>query len=351
MPDGNPNQAIFDAVVRHRIALERATAADLKEVVKFLDEVKADIAARLARATPGRRAQLESLLEDARSIQGEAYRKITDSLSTRFRDRAAKEAEFHAEKFRAAGIEASINRLTGEAAFQAAMSRPMDGAILSDWLTELGEGGRRRVDKALRISWTEGESLGNAVRRVRATVDISKRSAQTLVRTANTHISNAVQQASAEANADIVKEVEWRSVLDSRTTWICRSRDGERYPIDSGPRPPAHPGCRSIVTEVLKDYAPPQRETYADWLKRQPASVQDEIIGPARGKLLRAGKFDVQDFVDLRGKPLTLDELAAIDASRQAAKKAKADKEFAGNARARAKGMASFRGNARNFRR
>jgi len=330
VPDGNPNQAIFDAVVRHRIALERATAADLKEVVKFLDEVK---------------------VEDARSIQGEAYRKITDSLSTRFRDRAAKEAEFHAEKFRAAGIEAGINRLTGEAAFQAAMSRPMDGAILSDWLTELGEGGRRRVDKALRISWTEGESLGNAVKRVRATVDISKRSAQTLVRTANTHISNAVQQASAEANADIVKEVEWRSVLDSRTTWICRSRDGERYPIDSGPRPPAHPGCRSIVTEVLKDYAPPQRETYADWLKRQPASVQDEIIGPARGKLLRAGKFDVQDFVDLRGRPLTLAELAAIDASRQAAKKAKADKEFAANARARAKGMASFRGNARNFRR
>jgi hypothetical protein len=131
----------------------------------------------------------------------------------------------------------------------------------------------------------------------------------------------------------------------------CRSRDGERYPVDSGPRPPAHPGCRSIVTEVLKDYAPPQRETYADWLKRQPAAVQDEIIGPARGRLLRAGKFEVSDFVDLRGKPLTLDELARINASREAAKKAKANAEFAGNAKARAKGMASFRGNARNFRR
>jgi hypothetical protein len=55
--------------------------------------------------------------------------------------------------------------------------------------------------------------------------------------------------------------------------------------------------------------------------------------------------------VDLRGKPLTLDELARINASREAAKKAKANAEFAGNAKARAKGMASFRGNARNFRR
>jgi len=609
MPDGNPNQSLYDAAVRHRIAIERYTTADLKEVVKFLDELKADIAGRLARATPGRRAQLEGLLDDIRSIQGEAYRKITDSLSTRFRSRAAQEAEFHFEKFRAAGIEAGVNRITAEAAFQAAMTRPMDGAVLGDWLSQLGEGARRRVDRALRISWTEGESLTNAVNRVRATVDISKRSAQTLVRTANTHISNAVQQASAEANSDLVKEVEWRSVLDGRTTWVCfpaetkvqalgateklfrrwyegemivittargnklrgtpnhpvltatgwlplhkikkgtqvfnadlvevggvdsrqdvsvpasfgaisdalnkptlsdvlvvgsspadfhgdgmgpdqeievvnpkgnlglwiksgapehvinalfgarhcgpllltdgaakphffrgapvpqppeitsgsvqtlvepafgtaslkaiensagplariehgnrpdfigldelvtlspceigpdpvslqeggdggdgaavffrelpcgrairvfqdhvisvrvenaachvynlqtslgyyiagslivhncRSRDGERYPVDSGPRPPAHPGCRSIVTEVLKGYAPPQRETYADWIKRQPASVQDEILGPTRGKLLRSGRYTVTDFVDQRGKPLTLVEL------------------------------------------
>jgi len=336
MPDGNPAQALYDAAVRHRIAVERYTARDLREVQKFLDELRADILARIANATPGRRAQLEALLDDVRSIHSEVYRKIQDSLSMRFRDRAAQEAEFHAAKFRAAGLEGAVNRITADAAFQAAMARPMDGAVLGDWLSQLEPGARNRMNRALTISWTEGESLDRAVRRVRGVIDVNKRSAQTLVRTANTHISNAVQQASAEANADIVKEVEWRSVLDGRTTPVCQSRDGERYPIDSGPRPPAHPGCRSIVIEVLKEFPPPERETYSDWIKRQPAEVQDEILGPTRGKLLRSGKYSVGDFVDTRGQPLTLDELKA--------RRGKADLDaWRKGARERERGMKSFR--------
>jgi len=344
LPDANPAQSIFDQTVRHRIAIERYSAEDSKKVLKFLDELRADIASRIARATPGRKAQLESLLEDVREIHGRVYQRIQSELSTRFRDRAAEAAGFHADKFKNAGIEASINRVTADAAYQAALTRPMDGAILSEWLTTMEPSARARIDRALRISWTEGESLDRAVRRMREQVDVSKRSARTLIRTANTHISNAVQQASAEANADIVKEVEWRSVLDSRTTPTCQMRSGKRYPIDSGPRPPAHPGCRSIVIEVLKDFPPPKSETYAEWLKRQPADVQDEILGPNRGKLLRSGRYDVGDFVDVKGTPLTLAEI-------RAARQAKVDAGFAKGAKERAKGMASFRKNAGKFRR
>ncbi len=343
MPD-SPAQSIFDQTVRHRIAIERYSAEDSKKVLKFLDELRADIASRIARATPGRRAQLESILDDVREIHGRVYQRIQSELSTRFRDRAAEAADFHADKFKSAGIEASINRLTADAAYQAALTRPMDGAILSEWLTTMEPAARGRIDRALRISFTEGESLDRAVRRVREQIDVSKRSARTLIRTANTHISNAVQQASAEANADLVKEVEWRSVLDSRTTPVCQSRSGHRYPINSGPRPPAHPGCRSIVIEVLKDFPPPKSETYAEWLKRQPADVQDDILGPNRGALLRSGRYDVGDFVDVKGTPLTLAEI-------RAARQAKTDRDFAKNAKERAKGMASFRKNAGKFRR
>lgn len=344
MPDANPAQSIFDQTVRHRIAIERYSAEDSKKVLKFLDELRADIASRIARATPGRRAQLESILDDVREIHGRVYQRIQSELSTRFRDRAAEAAEFHADKFKSAGIEASINRLTADAAYQAALTRPMDGAILSEWLTTMEPAARNRIDRALRISFTEGESLDRAVRRVREQVDISKRSAKTLIRTANTHISNAVQQASAEANADLVKEVEWRSVLDSRTTPVCQMRSGQRYPINSGPRPPAHPGCRSIVIEVLKDFPPPKSETYAEWLKRQPAEVQDDILGPNRGALLRSGRYDVGDFVDVKGTPLTLAEI-------RAARQRKVNEGFAEGMKARAKGMASFRKKASSFRR
>lgn len=309
MADGNPNQAIFDAAVRHRIALERYSTEDAKQVLRWLEDLKTDIQARLVRATPGRRGQLERLLDDVREIHTATYRRINDELTGRWRTRAGLEADFHAEKLRGSGIEATISRLTTDGAYQAALSRPMDGAVLEDWLTGLSSGARSRIDKALTISWTEGESLDKAVKRIRDVTEINKRSARTLVRTANTHISNAVQQASAEANSDIVAEVEWRSVLDSRTSPICRSRDGQRYPINEGPRPPAHPGCRSIVTEVLKDFAPPQRETYPEWIERQPNKVQDEILGPTRAELLRQGKFKVTEFTADTGEVIRLADL------------------------------------------
>jgi hypothetical protein len=54
---------------------------------------------------------------------------------------------------------------------------------------------------------------------------------------------------------------------------------------------------------------PLPRETYAQWLKRQPAPTQDDILGPARGKLFRSGKLTVDRFVDMKGKTLTLAEL------------------------------------------
>jgi SPP1 gp7 family putative phage head morphogenesis protein len=323
----NPNQSIFDDTVRHRIALERYSDQDARQALKFLDELKQDIAARIARATPGRQSQLRRLLADVGEIHDATYRKINDELTGRWQERAGLEATFQADKLgsavasgaasgagaasggSAAGVQLTISKLTTDAAFQAAMARPMDGAILSDWLTSLDEGARRRLDRALTISWTEGESLDRAVRRMRETVDISKRGARTLVRTANTHISNAVQQASAEANADIVKEVEWRSTLDSRTSEICRHRDGKRYPVNEGPRPPAHPNCRSIIIELLSDFPPPQREIYSEWIARQPASVQDEVLGPTRGKLLRQGKYKVTEFTNSAGKRIPLKDL------------------------------------------
>jgi len=306
MTEGNPNQSIFDYTVRHRIALERYSAQDSKRVLKWIDELRADVLAQMAKATPGRKAQLDRLLEDVASIHDATYSKISKDLRSRWRERAGLEAESQVEKFRFASIEANISRLTTDAAFQAAMARPMDGAIMSDWLTSMSNGARRRLNRALTISWAEGESLDRAVRRVTDTVEISKRGARTLVRTANTHISNAVQQASAEANSDIIKELEWRSVLDSRTSPVCVVRDGERYPVDSGPRPPAHPGCRSIVTEILDGFAPPQRETYSEWLNRQPADVQDEVLGPVRGGMLRNGTFKVSQYTDPEGNVIPL---------------------------------------------
>jgi hypothetical protein len=97
---------------------------------------------------------------------------------------------------------------------------------------------------------------------------------------------------------------------------------------------PAHHQCRSTTVPVLKSWeelgipglkdapestraalggAVPGKLTYGDWLKRQPASMQDLALGKGRAALFRAGKLDVRDLVDSTGRSLTLKELRALE--------------------------------------
>lgn len=96
---------------------------------------------------------------------------------------------------------------------------------------------------------------------------------------------------------------EWVSVLDSRTTDICLSRNGKIYPYATGPRPPAHYNCRSTIIPVTAFVPVP---TYYEWIQRQPVAVQDDILGKSRGVRLRKGEFDAKTLPKFDGsRPLT----------------------------------------------
>lgn len=121
------------------------------------------------------------------------------------------------------------------------------------------------------------------------------------------------------------------STLDSKTSRICIARSGLEYNKDH--RPVGHslpylggPGrahwqCRSSGLRLLKgqtkfsgtqssaDGYVDANMTYGAWLKTQPAGVQDDVLGKARGKLFRDGGLDIQGFTNDRGRWLTLDEL------------------------------------------
>jgi len=48
---------------------------------------------------------------------------------------------------------------------------------------------------------------------------------------------------------------------------------------------------------------------YGDWLGRQSAAFQDDVLGPTRGALFRRGDLPIDKFVNRHGKTLTLAEL------------------------------------------
>jgi hypothetical protein len=117
---------------------------------------------------------------------------------------------------------------------------------------------------------------------------------------------------------------------------VCRSLDGQVYAIDAGPRPPIHISDRcTVIPELDEEFQKYMKgatrpsvadgkaskvdasESYYEWLKRQPASFQDEVLGPTRGKLFRDGGLSAKRFSELQldrnFKPLTLEEMRAIE--------------------------------------
>ncbi len=166
---------------------------------------------------------------------------------------------------------------------------------------------------------------------------LHKKQAGTLIRTLANSTSVTARNNFLKANQSYFDGYEWVSVLDSRTSLICASRDGKVYPItddpEKSPKPPAHFSCRSTITPRLKpQYEKSDKEskrrpatgasgekkvnsktTYESWLKRQPKEFQDDVLGPSRGRLFRNGGLTLSKFVDQQGKTLTLDELRKVE--------------------------------------
>jgi len=192
--------------------------------------------------------------------------------------------------------------------------------------------------------FAEGETTSQILQSLRGTkarnyadgiLSTIDKNTKTMVRTSLQNVSSAARQSVWEENSDIVESVEWVSVLDARTTEQCQALDGEIFPIDSGPRPPIHYNCRSTIVPVLpedlqyleKGAKRPSKgadgveivsakTTYYDWLKTQPDSFQDHVLGVGKAEIFRSGELSTQEFreIQLRSleKPVTLAEMERI---------------------------------------
>ncbi|OTA15770.1 phage Mu F like family protein [Xenorhabdus beddingii] len=159
---------------------------------------------------------------------------------------------------------------------------------------------------------------------------------QMVARTTLQHAHSVAATDFYKENPDLIKYEEFSAILDNKTSAVCRSLSGNRYPLGEGPRPPLHPNCRSRLLPVLDDkYAnlfvtEPVgnsewgEETYYEWLYRQPANRQDIVLGKTRAQLFRDGGLSPERFAKLQldkyFRPMTLKELKKIipDAFRKA---------------------------------
>jgi SPP1 gp7 family putative phage head morphogenesis protein len=200
------------------------------------------------------------------------------------------------------------------------------------------------VRDSIRIGFVEGETIDQLVRRIRGTrvnqfkdgiLEINRRNAEALVRTAVSHTAQSARDDVFAANSDIIKGWRFTATLDSRTSAVCRGLDGKVFDIGKGPKPPRHWNCRSVSVAVLRswremgidiDETPnpantrasmngqvPATETYDSWLRKQPVEFQNDVLGVKKAQLFRAG-LTLDKFTNRQGDELSLSELARKEA-------------------------------------
>lgn len=235
-------------------------------------------------------------------------------------------------------------------------SEPFRGKILKEHTQRMSANVLDRVRTEIRLGMQAEESIPDLVRRIKGPRVLGRtvRETEALVRTAVTHVSNAGMMGTFQDNEQILAGLRFTAALDDRTTEICLSLDGEIFKLDDSriPEPPLHWNCRSalvpepdwkglgmeppsdgpravrdtstIAEEDLDRRVSARRRTgdlgrasqvssnatATQWLKDQPAHVQDKMLGRGKAQLFRDGKITLKDLVRRDNSVVPLSELA-----------------------------------------
>lgn len=337
------NDDIMDLEIRHQVGVQRLGTSVLQKLVPILDKADAEIVAQLLkRGADGSftARRLEALLQSIREINRDAHTELGRELRAELRDVAKYEGQYQANLLeKAIPIRADIVTPPASVLNAVVTSRPFQGKLLREMVSELEASKARMLRDAIRLGVVEGQTIQEMARRVRGTrganyrdgiMAISRRRAEALVRTAVSHTTSAAREETYLANADILRGEAWIATLDASTCLSCQSLDGQEFELGKGPRTPLHIACRCVRVPLTKSWQEmgfgqgdlpegtrasmngqvPASMTYNEWLKKQPAAVQDEALGPTRGRMFRSGEVESVDrFVNRNGDAWTLDEL------------------------------------------
>lgn len=380
------NENYFDASIRHQIGIRRLTAGEVNRVLALMEKADRELVmkirerlTRLGSVEDFTSRRLALLLADVRDARAEMIRQVRRQTTGTLLELGGMEVDFEQRliqtsvpiDLRFAAVDAAVLR---EIVFR----RPFQGRLLREQFQALSAADRRNLTAALQLGLAQGESVQQIVRRVAGTraenfrdgaLAITRRNAETVVRTSINHVSNASREALWDANEDMIAALRWTATLDGRTSPVCRGRDGKLAPIGGkdlpegsqalsppGARPPAHMSCRSVmiavldgegilgtrptvvstktrrrreidfrrmareqgrpIQEIRREWAErnigavPASTSYDQFLRRQPAGFQDEVLGQTKGRLFRQGDLEMDQFIDRRGNELTLAQLS-----------------------------------------
>lgn len=393
MPNQAPtaNEQIADQITTHSVNMLRVEASLRNKVFAELKALQSEITSMIAalpeEATAFKRARLNALLEQTNKSINATYDLIAQasgkSLSKIAGLEQAKTNQILNNTF---AVEVATVAQTPKQLEQMVNGQLVDGKFQKEWWDAQSKDLQDQFQRAMRTGVSKGEGIDALVRRVIGTkaanytdgiMLLPRYQAQALVRTSVQSTANQARINSFLANLDVIKGIQWRSTLDSRTTKICVALDGKQWALPSFepvghdiefPGPTAHWNCRSTQTAVTKSFdelskkggvKPPGRPaqplddllrerlaekgvsakqieaaveekrlafdgeaaapvSFDEFLKGKSNEFQDQLLGKQRAQLWREGKIHLTDLIDQSSRPLSIDELHGMIAKNQA---------------------------------
>ena len=340
------NEVIRDRIIRHAVLMEGFKTGEVRKIISFFNRsLEPDLLEKLTKYAGKTLTEnrLRIMRESMKEVLAAAYLRMRKELEPDLLELGKSQSRWDAAVIdKSLPVKIALTTLSVPTIKEMVVNRPIDGRLVREWFEELGQAQAIKVNQQIMIGVAEGEGIDEIVRRIRGTAKNryrdgilarSRREIESVVRTSVSGVVNNVRQASYRANADVVKAVQWVSTLDYRTCEVCAAYDGQVYDLMDGPRPPQHIGCRCTTVPVCKSWKElgfgfdemPASEraamngrvadkvTYGQWLKGQSRQTQELVLGKGKAQLFRSGKVAIRDFVDDRGRVLTLKELEALD--------------------------------------
>lgn len=348
------NEQLRDRMLLRAVRLHWYANSEVRAMLRILAEADSALVVRLAaaleRLPPGafQVRRLDALLSGVWDLNDQMYRQLAMRTAREMEQLAGVELEAHRATFEELlpRGQVQVGVPGARRVWAAAEARPFRGRLLSGWFDHLASATRDRVVVSIRTGFVQGLTVDEMIRDIRGTraqkyadgiLQISRRHAEAVVRTAVSHTAAVARGAFYAENQKLIKAEQWLSTLDTRTTDVCIARDGKRYsfpdhePMGHGlawlEGPGAiHWGCRSVSTPVINsaellgiELPPTERAalngvaapgtTYKEWLRTQSKDVQDKALGARRGAMYRAGTVKFEAFFNNKGALLRLDQL------------------------------------------
>jgi len=327
----------IDALTRHQVYLQRYNSGEVKKMMPFISQMLRDVRSKLINTPTERLIAIES---DLSSIVNASMTKMNTALMDDLSEFGEYESGFtkrlldKISKVETAGV--NVDQV-----FSAINDTPMTlisgkrtiNTTINQAINQFSSTTSQTLNNIIRSGIAQGSNTTDMAKEItRVVTNRTRAQAEALVRTAANHAGTVSRNQVYSENSDIIEKEEFVATLDGNTSLTCAGFDGQTFDLGAGPMPALHFNCRSVRIPIIDpaftvaglsgerassgaDGGKPvhAKSTYGGWLRKQPASFQNEALGPERADLFRNGRLSIDKFTNTDGVAYTLDELRVLE--------------------------------------